>query len=229
MAAFKKSIPTNYEEYKKKLGSNPVTNSFWTEKSYNTISGSSSTLPDTQDYTLGAIEEPIESLNYHSSQPYAFAKNALDWSVPKEEEPKEKKKSPAKRTNPLEGARADVDGPILKLYLLQKGAFVIGWFEFIDEGLRQLMTMQRFTAKNGINIYAKEGPQMVSDTILLPGIRKDRDDQHIQNAFRNTEDAISGLNNYLEALREFTNLVRGINEVDNKIGTKINGQYVHIF
>lgn len=175
--------------------------------------------PTTTPHSPHPEENPIWPDTF-SSLKRAFEKDA---GVGPEKQPKIRKSSP------LNGALSSVDGPILKLFMTSREGYVIGWFDYIDEGFRQLMILNRFVSKGSIAIYADKTPAMSSDTILLPGLIKDADDRHIDIRFRTREDARSAVVNYLEAFSELTSLVRGKTIEEDRIGTKIGSSNLHIY
>ncbi len=189
----------------------------------NTAETTESFPPPIKDYSSSNEEKTFSFADLSD-----YVKAMQDVSTAKESTPKkpipEKKKS-----SPLENALKDVDGPILKLFLVRRHVFVIGWFEYIDESFRQLMVYNRFRSSGEINLYARENPAMSEDTILLPGIRKDSDTKHIEISFRSVEDAERGLQAYLNAFEELAALVRGRKVSEKDLSTKFSVSYVHIF
>ncbi len=173
--------------------------------------------------TLGGVPIHKETLSTLSDALYRYS-----LTTNPEEETK-KIKPERKRSSPLDGALADADGPILRVFLVRKSSTVLGWFEYIDESFRKLMIYNQFNSSSNIHLYAREVPAASPETILLPGMRKDQDDKHFEVGFRSVEEAEAGLNLYLQAFEELNALVRGTTSKQKDIVTKFNQNYIHIF
>jgi hypothetical protein len=137
----------------------------------------------------------------------------------------------APRPDPFKGVLAKEEGPILKMVLTSRKERVIAWIDYESPVLRSLLLSRNvFRASNGITIGAGEHPVIQQDTIYLLGSVTQYDKISMGWNYNNPEDAEEHVERFLEALREFSNLLRGIDKKEEELATKfVKNDISHVF
>lgn len=137
----------------------------------------------------------------------------------------------APRPDPFKGTLIGEEGPLLKMVLTCRSERVVGWIDYESPALRKLLLNRgAFKASNGITIGAGDHPLIQQNTIHLLGSVEKYDKVSMGWNYSDAEDAEETLDKFLCALKEFCDVLRGIDKKEEELATKfINNNIVHVF